>query len=325
MRRELALVAFTMVTGGPAHVYAAPDKAQAYPARPIRVVVATTAGGSPDLIARAVSRPAEQYLGQNLIVDNRGGANGIIAATIVAHAPPDGYTVLHTAPAVILNPLVHRKLSYDVARDLVPVTAVANGLGYLMLVNPKFPAGTVTELVAAARQKPLTYGTSLGSTIHLASELFNLRAGVELRHVPYKGGSEALNAVAGGEIQMLLSPPTAALPFVQSGRLRALAFTGSKRFSRLPDVPLVSESGIPYVVDFTWNAWFAPARTPPEIVNRLQAAVREALKAPKVLDFLEAAAFVPVGSTPEEFRVFVAAETKRYAQVVKETRIPMQN
>ena len=124
---------------------------------------------------------------------------------------------------------------------------------------------------------------------------------------------------------MLLSPPTAALPFVQSGRLRALAFTGSQRFSRLPDVPLVSESGIPYVVDFTWNAWFAPARTPPEIVHRLQAAVREALKAPKVLDFLEAAAFVPVGSTPEEFRAFVAAETKRYAQVVKETRIPMQN
>ena len=194
-----------------------------------------------------------------------------------------------------------------------------------MLVHPKFPAATVTELVAVARQKPLSYGSSVGSTIHLANELFNLRAGVEIRFVPYKGGSEALNAVAGGEIQMLLSPPTAALPFVQSGRLRAIAFTGSKRFSRLPDVPLVSESGIPYTVDFTWNAWFAPARTPPEIVNRLHAAVREALKSPKVLDFLEAAAFVPVGSTPEEFREFVKAETKRYAQVVKETRLPMQN
>jgi tripartite-type tricarboxylate transporter receptor subunit TctC len=202
---------------------------------------------------------------------------------------------------------------------------VANGLGYLMLVNPALPARSVTEFVALARQKSLAYGSSVGSTIHLANELFNLRAGVQVRLVPYKGGAEALNALAGNEIQMLLSPPTAALPFVQSGRLRALAFTGSRRFSRLPDVPLVSEAGVPYVVDFTWNAWFAPAKTPPEILTRLHAAVREALKSPKVVDFLEAAAFVPVGSTPDEFRAFVAAETKRYAQVVRETKIPLQN
>ena len=324
MRNEVVWSWLALVAASAYVQAAAPERGQ-FPSRPIRVVVATTAGGSPDLIARAVSRHAETYLGQNLIVDNRGGANGIIAATIVANAPPDGYTVLHTAPAVILNPLVQRKLPYDVARDLAPVTAVANGLGYLMLVHPALPARTVTEFVALARQKSLTYGTSVGSTIHLASELFNLRAGVQLRQVSYKGGSEALNAVAGGEIQMLLSPPTAALPFVQSGRLRALAFTGSKRFSRLPDVPLVSEGGVPYVVDFTWNAWFAPAKTPPEIVARLHAAVREALKAPKVIDFLEAAAFVPVGSTPEEFRAFVVAETKRYAAIVQETRISVQN
>ena len=198
MQRELAAVAFMLAMGGACCAHGAPpDRGQPFPSRPIRIVVATTAGGSPDLIARAVSRPAEQYLGQNLIIDNRGGANGIIAATTVANAPPDGYTVLHTAPAVILNPLVHRKLPYDVARDLAPVTAVANGLGYLMLVHPKFPAATVTELVAVARQKPLSYGSSVGSTIHLANELFNLRAGVEIRFVPYKGGSEALNAVAG--------------------------------------------------------------------------------------------------------------------------------
>jgi tripartite-type tricarboxylate transporter receptor subunit TctC len=325
MRCNAAAVAVTLAMAGVSCAYGAAGDRGQFPNRPIRLVVATTAGGSPDLIARVVARHAEAALGQNVIVDNRGGANGIIASTLVAQAPPDGHTVLHTAPAVILNPLVYRRLPYDVARDLAPVTAVANGLGYLMLVHPALPARTVTDFVGLARQKSLAYGSSVGSTIHLANELFNLRAGVQVRLVPYKGGAEALNALAGGEIQLLLSPPTAALPFVQSGRLRAIAFTGSKRFSRLPDVPLVSEAGIPYVVDFTWNAWFAPAKTPPEILDRLHAAVREALKAPKVLEFLEAAAFVPVGSTPAEFRAFVAAETKRYADVVRETKIPMQN
>jgi len=299
---------------------------QTFPNRPVRLVVATTAGGSPDLIARAIARPAEIYLGQNVIVDNRPGASGIIGATIVANAVPDGHTVLHTAPAVILNPLVYRKLPYDVDRDLVPVTAVANGVGYLMLVNPALPAHTVKEFIALARQKSLNYGSSpVGSTVQLAAELFNVRAGVQLRHIPYKGGSESVNALMGGEIQVTFAPPTAALPFVQAGRLRALGFSGSKRFSRLPDVPLISEAGVPdYIVDFTWNAWFAPAKTPLDIVKKLHAAVREALKSPKVLEFLEAAAFYPVGSTPEEFRVFVAAETKRYAQIVREAKIQPQ-
>src|SRR5262245_53230473 len=200
MRCEPVLLWLLLMMGGASIEAAAPDRGQ-FPTRPIRLVVATTAGGSPDLIARAVSRPAEAHLGQNIIVDNRGGANGILAATLVAQAPPDGYTVLHAAPAVILNPLVYRKLSYDVARDLAPLTAVANGLGYLMLVNPGSPARTVTDFVALARQKPLAYGSSVGSTIHLANELFNLRAGVQVRLVPYKGGAEALNALAGNEIQ----------------------------------------------------------------------------------------------------------------------------
>ena len=271
---------------------------QAFPSRPIRLVVASPAGSSPDLIARALARQAEGFLGQNVIVDNRAGANGMIAAVIVANAAPDGYTVLHTAPAFLLNALVYKKLQYNVHKDFVPVTNVAAGVGYLMLVNPSLPVYTVKEFIALAKQKPLTYSSPpAGGTTHLAAELFNVRAGLQVRHIPYRGGSDAVNAVMAGEVDVTFSPPTGALSHVQAGRLRALGFSGSKRFSRLPDVPLISEAGVPdYVVDFTWNAWFAPAKTPPAIINKLHAAVSEALKAPKMREFLDAAAFYPVGT-----------------------------
>jgi len=300
--------------------------AQPFPNRPIRLVVNTSAGSSPDLIARAVARQAENFLGQNMIIDNRTGANGIIGAVIVAHAAPDGYTVLHTSPGVILNAVVYKKLQYDIHKDFVPVTQVAAGVGYLMLVNPALPVYTVKEFIALAKQKPLTYSSvPVGGTTHLAAELFNLRAGVQLRHIPYRSGADSVNAVMANEVNVTFSPPTGALSHVQSGRLRAIAFSGSKRFARLPEVPLVSEAGVPdYVVDFTWNAWFAPAKTPAAIVHRLYMAVREALKAPKIVDFLDAAAFYPVGSTPHEFREFVYAEMKRYSEAVREAKISLQ-
>ncbi|HTD90931.1 MAG TPA: tripartite tricarboxylate transporter substrate-binding protein [Burkholderiales bacterium] len=299
---------------------------QDYPNRPIRVVVASTAGGSPDTIARTIGRMAENTLGQNLIVDNRGGANGIIAAQIVATAAPDGYTVLHTAPAVLLNSLVYKKLPYDVQRDLLPVTQIAAGVGYLMLVNPATPAQTVREFIALAKQKSMTYSSPpVGGTTQLAGELFNVHAALQLRHIPYRGGAEAVNAVLAGEADVTFAPPTASLSLVQGGKLRALGFSGSKRFSRLPDVPLISEAGVPtYVVDFTWNAWFAPAKTPMPAANKLHAAIREALKSPKIIEFLDAAAFYPVGSTPEEFRVFVNAEIKRYTQNLRDAKISPQ-
>jgi len=329
VRQKTVVVVVSMCCGvaGPcAHGASSALASPEYPSRPIRVVVASTAGGSPDTIARTVGRAAENYLRQNLIVDNRGGANGIIGAQIVATAAPDGYTVLHTAPAVLLNALVYKKLPYDVRTDLLPVTQIAAGVGYLMLVNPATPVHNVKEFIALAKQKSMTFSAPpVGGTTQLAGELFNVHAGTQLRHIPYRGGAEAVNAVMASEADVTFSPPTASLSLVQGGKLRALGFSGSKRFSKLPDVPLISESGLPtYIVDFTWNAWFAPAKTPPHIANKLHASIREALKSPKILEFLDAAAFYPVASTPEEFRVFVNAELKRYAQNLRDAKISPQ-
>jgi tripartite-type tricarboxylate transporter receptor subunit TctC len=302
------------------------SQAQNFPARPIRLVVPSPAGGSPDLIARALARELEPLLGQSVIVDNRGGANGIIAAGIVAGAAADGYTILHTPPAFLLNSLLYKKLTYDVRRDFAPVTCVAAGVGFLLLVNASTPVKSVKDLIALAKQKSLTYGAPpVGGTTTLAADLFNLRAGVQIRHISYRGGNDAVNAVIAGEVDVTFSPPTGSAVHVQSGRLRALGFTGSKRYSRMPDVPLISEAGVPdYVVDFTWNAWYAPARTPSAIASRLQGAVATALKSPKLMDFLDVSAFYPVGSTPEEFRAFTDAELKRYAQHLREAKVPMQ-
>jgi tripartite-type tricarboxylate transporter receptor subunit TctC len=298
-------------------------KEPAYPGRPIRVVLASPSGSSPDLIARAVTREAERYLGQNFIIDNRAGANGIIAAGIVGNAAPDGYTVLHTAPGFLLNSLVHKKLPYDVRNDFIPVTRIASGVGYLMLVHPQLPVHSVKEFIALAKQKSLTYSsTPVGGATQLTAELFNLGAGLQVRHIPYRGGSDSINALLAAEVDVTFSPPTGTLAHVQGGRLRALGFSGARRYQRLPDVPLISEVGVPgYTVDFAWNAWFVPAKTPPVIVNRLQAVVSAALKAPKILDFLDAAAFYPVGSTPEEFRIFVDAELKRFTQILRDAKV----
>src|SRR5215213_1857515 len=219
MRIPVAVL-FPIVLCAAASEAEAQSPSQSFPTRPIRLVVGTSAGSSPDLIARAIARYAGGYLGQTLVADNRAGANGIVAGVIVANAAPDGYTVLHTSPGFIMNQLVYRKVQYDVQRDFVPVTQIAAGVGYLMLVHPSLPARTVKEFIALAKQKPLTYSSApVGATTHLATELFNLRAGVSVRHIPYKSGAEAVNAVIAGETNLTFSPPTGALQHVQSGRL----------------------------------------------------------------------------------------------------------
>ena len=297
-----------------------------YPQRPVRVVVPFGPGGSPDVLARALGAQLEAQLGKTFIIDNRAGANGIIGAEIVARAAPDGYTVIHTPPGFIINTLLYKNLSYDVDRDYVPVTNVASGSGYLLLVNPSLPVQSIRDLISLAKAKSLTYGSPpAGNTLHLATEMFNQRAGVRLLHIPYKGGSDSFAALMGNEIQVLVVPPTAAVPYVSSGRLRALGFTGSKRLALMPEVPTIAESGLPdYVVDFTWNGWFATAKTPPAIIARLQSEIRKAVQAPRMREILDASGFVAVANTPDEFRAFVRDEIKRYEQIVRDANVKVE-
>jgi tripartite-type tricarboxylate transporter receptor subunit TctC len=296
-----------------------------YPSRPIRVLMPFPAGGTPDALGRMVATQVESQLGGSMVVDNRTGANGMIAYELGAKGNPDGYTILHATPSFALNTIVFKKLAYDLHRDFTPITNIAQGFGYLMLVHPSVQATNVKELIAYAKaqSKPLTYGTpGVGNTLHLATELFNARAGLNMLHVPYKGVAPALNALLGGEINLIILQPPAGVQQTKVGRLRAIAFTGAKRWDGMPDLPTVSESGLPgFVVHFTWNAWFAPAKTPREIVLRLQSEVKKAMQVPKVREFFISGGWEPLASTPEELGKYVDAELVRYAEAARIARI----
>lgn len=296
---------------------------QAYPSRPIRIVIPFAVGGSPDVIARGIASQLDGQLGKNVIIDNRAGANGIIGAEIVAKAAPDGHTLIHTPPAFVLNALVYKNLPYDVLRDFTPVIRIGDSGGYLMLISPTLGVNSVKEFIALAKSKPLSYGSPpAGNTLHLATEMFKQRTGIPLQHVPFKGGGETFNSLIMGEVQVIFVPPPAAIPFLRSGRLRALAFTGATRLPATPDIPTLVEGGISdMVVDFTWHGWFVPAKTPMAIVQRLNAEARRALQAPKMRALMDAVSFQPVANTPEEFRAFVQSEMKRYADIVRAANI----
>lgn len=292
-----------------------------YPARPVRMLVTFTAGGTPDAIARIVAGQVERQLGQSIVIDNRAGANGIIGTDIVAKSAPDGYTLLHVTGSFVINPRIYRALPYDIFRDFAPVTNLCLGTGYLLLVHPSVPAQSVKELIALAKNKdkPLSYGTpGVGNTLHLATELFNVKAGTYLQHVPYKGVAPALNALLAGEIQTMFMPPTIAVQHVKAGKARALGFTGAKRWAFMPEVPTIAESGVPdFQITGAWHGWLAPAQTPKAVIARIQAEAGKALQTPRVKEFILAGGYEPDGSTPEEFRRFLYSEAERYAEAVR--------
>jgi tripartite-type tricarboxylate transporter receptor subunit TctC len=276
------------------------------------------------MLARFVGGKLGERLGQQVVVDNRSGANGIIAAEIVARASADGYTFLFSPPALIINQIIYPKPPYDVLKDFVPITNICLGEGSLLVVNPSVPAHTVLELIALAKKgKPLTYGSpGVGNTQHLVTEMFNLRAGTRLTHVPYKGLPPAINAVLSGEVNVLFAPPAVIVQHIKAGRLRVLGFTGATRWSFLPDVPTIAESGVPgFQTSGSWQGWFAPANTPGEIITRLHAEVLKAIGVPKVRDFIRAAGYEPDGRSSAEFRKLIAADLKRYAEVVRAANI----
>jgi len=294
--------------------------AQEYPNRPIRLVLGFPSGGTPDALARSVTTQLEAQLKRSIVVDNRTGANGIIAAEIVATAPPDGYTMLFSPPALIINQILQKKVPYDVLKDFTPVANICLGAGFILVVNPSVPAKSVKELIALAKVRDkLSYGTpGIGNTQHLVGEMFNLRAQTRLLHVPYKGLTPAVTAVLSGEVSALFVPPTVVMPHIKAGKLRALAFTGAKRWQFMPELPTIAEAGVPgFEVSGSWQGWFAPARVPREIVARLHGEIRRALQEPKVHDFILTGGYEPDGRGPEEFRKLIQSDFKKYAEIIR--------
>ena len=293
----------------------------AYPNRPIRLVNPFAPGGTADINARTLANEVAKQLGGNIVVDNRDGANGIVGTQIVVNAPPDGYTLVHTTTSVAINPSVQKRLPYDTLRDLAPITFVALGGGYVVVSHPGWPARSMKDVIDLAKNKakPVAYSTAgVGNSTHLVTEMFNAMAGIAMTHVPYKGVAPALNAVLAGEVQLMFIPPTSAVQHIQSGRARALAFTGKTRWSVLPEVPTVAESGLPgFYKDSGWNLWLAPAKTPPAILNRLHAEVKKALALPQVRDVFVNGGYDPLGNSPDEARAMLTAEIKAYGDIVR--------
>ena len=301
--------------------------AQSFATRPIRLVTPFPAGGTADVVARTVTNEVGAQLGQPFVLDNRSGANGIIGTDIVAKAAPDGHTLLHVTASFVINPNIYRKLPYDVVRDFEPVTNLVLGTGYLLLLNPSVPAASVKELIALARKTgQVSYGSpGVRNTLHLAAELFNVRAGVKLLHVPYKGVAPAMNALLGGEVQAMFIPATIALGHVKSGKLKPIAFTGTSRWAAMPELPTMKEAGVANLeLTGSWHGWFAPARTPAPTVSRLHQEVFKALQLPRVREAMVVGGYEPDGRPPAEFRKFVRIEFDRYAEMVKVAQVPKE-
>jgi tripartite-type tricarboxylate transporter receptor subunit TctC len=305
---------------------AAPALAQsptAYPSRAVKLVVGFAPGGAADFVSRALQEPLSRALGQPIVVDNRPGAGSSIAAEAVAKSAPDGYTILIASPSSILvNPIISPKAGFDPRRDLAPISKVSSS-PLVLAVNPGIGVSSVQELIALARKFPnkLNYATSgNGAAPHLAAVLFTRLAGIEMVHVPYKGGGPAVQSVLAGETQLSFATPPSVLALVQSGRLKALAVTSRTRTALVPGVPGMEEAGLPgYEIAF-WYGFFAPAGTPGEIVQKLFAATVEAVRAPKINEALSRDGTEAVGSrSPEDFGRFVDAEAVLWAKLVKES------
>jgi tripartite-type tricarboxylate transporter receptor subunit TctC len=299
--------------------------AQTYPARPVTVTVGFAPGGGTDTVARVMQRKLAEYLGQTVIVENRAGAGGTIAATIVAKAEPDGYNILlATIAALAVAPHLNSKLPYNPLTDFAPIS-MATESGNVLVVHPSLPAKTLAEYVKLANSRPggIAYGTSgVGSAGNLAGELFRLTAKTNLVHVPYKGGGPAMSDLLGGQIPSSFASATTATPQVQSGKLRALGSTGSKRSAALPDVPTIAEQGFPGYQATNWYAFVAPAKTPKDIVARLNREIVKTLNDPDTHAAILKQGEEPTPSTPEELAQHMAREYATWGRVIKEAGIP---
>lgn len=291
-----------------------------WPDRTVRIIVPFSAGGTTDVVARAIAQSFTDYWKQSVVVENRAGAGGNIGADVVAKSPPDGYTLLMTSGSIFtVNPHMYKHLPFDPVKDFIPVTNVASG-PQLVVVHPSVQARSVKELIALAKAKPGTvnFGSAgMGTQVHMAAENFVNAAGIQATHIPYKGESAALADLAAGSIQFMVANIAAALPFVNNGRLRALGVTSKTRSSLLPDVPTVAEGGLPGFENSGWFGFMLPTGTPKAVVDKVYRDTLKALDDTHLKARLHVAGMAPVGNTPAQFTAAIAAESKLWAGVVK--------
>lgn len=313
----LACIA-ALAVGAPSFATAA----DVYPSKPIKLVVGYAPGGSADFTARLFADRMRVELGQPVIVENRAGAGGNIGADFVAHSPPDGYTLLLAAAAqIVVNPGLYKKMTFDPAKDLAPITQLQVEHN-LMVVNPKIPVKTVGEFIAYAKAHPqsITFASpGIGTPAHLAGELMNQMAGLKMQHIPYKGSGPALNDLIAGQVTMAIDNMPALLPQAKAGKLRALAVASDKRAAAAPDIPTVAESGLKGYVVMAWKGLMAPAGTPQPVINKLHDAMVKILAMPEVRERMISLGAEPVGNTPAQFADVIRRETGQWAALIKST------
>ncbi len=293
--------------------------AQSFPTKPVRLVVPFLAGGSTDIVGRTVAQKLSEMWGQQVFVDNRPGGGTTIGTDNVAKSAPDGYSLLVTPAPFTINPSLLAKLPYDALNDFTPITLI-NTTPLVMVVHPGVPAKNVKEIIALAKAKPgkLNFGSSgTGGSNHLAGELFDAMAGVKMVHIPYKGNAGALTDIAGGHLDVVYNGITSAIALVRGNKLRALAVTSLQRSAALPDVPTLDESGLKGFEAVAWNGLNAPAKTPRDIVMKINADVIRIVNSPELKERLKADGSDPVGSTPEQFATFLRNEIAKWAKVIK--------
>ncbi|HVL57084.1 MAG TPA: tripartite tricarboxylate transporter substrate binding protein [Burkholderiaceae bacterium] len=316
---SVAVLALAFAAGPPqAHA-----QAEKFPAKPIRVIVPYGPGGGTDNLMRLLAPVVSNSIGQPLVIENRPGAATVIGSDLVAKAPADGYTLLATDTAVVVNPGLLKKMPFDTLKDLTGVTMMATA-PVLLVTHPSVPAKDLKELLALAKQKPgqLNYASGgNGTSTHLAAELMKLAAGVDITHIPYKGTGPAMNDLLGGQVHMQFAGISTARQFVEAGRLRAMAVTGSRRNPAMPDVPTFAEMGVPGVDADSWWGVYAPAGTPPEVLSMLSEHLVKALRAPELQERLAALGFIPVGNSPQEHTQQMRKMVAQWADVIKRANI----
>ena len=318
MGRWLAIGLAVLLAGGAA--------AQTYPDKPIKVVNGFAPGGGTDLLLRTLLPKLGEMLGQQLIIDYRPGAGANLAMDLVAKAAPDGYTLLMGSPGLAINPSLYRDLPFDPLKDFAPISLIGT-VPNVLVVNPALPVHSVAELVALARKEPgkLNFASpGAGSSLHLSAELFKALEKIDIVHVPYKGGAQAMTDVLAGKPEMMFQVLGVALPYIESGKLRALAVTSAERAAVLPNVPTMMEAGVKNYMAVTWNGLLAPAGTPQPIIDKLHAAIVKALSDPAVQEGYRKIGQVPAFDTPAEFQALIRDEASKWSRVIKDANIQAQ-